>query len=78
MQVRAGGEAGHADVADDLALRHACAVRAPFAKRDRWPYTRDDAVGVRQLDHVAVAALRPANRTRPSPAARIGVPVGAA
>jgi hypothetical protein len=38
MQVRAGGQAGHADVTDHAALRDALA-RLMLPKRDMWPYS---------------------------------------
>ena len=38
----------------------------------------DDAARVRDLEHVAVAAFAAGETTRPSPAARTGVPMGAA
>ena len=56
MQMRAGGEAGHADEADGLALRHAL---ADFQRRDLRHVSIQRAVvaAVLQDHHVAVAAL---------------------
>ena len=79
VQVRAGGEAGHADVTDDLAELDALAAAQLRSESRQVAVDRDHARAVLELDDVAEAALLPDETcTRPSPAARTGVPTGAA
>ena len=57
MQVRAGGQSAHADIADDLALIDFVARPQARSKARQVTVASDDLTGVRQFEHIAIAAL---------------------